>query len=357
MAIDVCVGNVLDADAEALLLTIDGARKGMEGNLARAFARRWPDAFMEIEEQIRYPVPLGRTLLFRPQNDCAFEYVLLATTLHHLDILDEVAKLATIRCALAEAIGLAHRHKIHRIACTTMTGGWRLAQKTALTCMLDTLRPLAADDHPTTVALHFLSSADASVALNLAQLRDVAIRSSPPMAQPAMPRNLELKCRIHDAAALRQRLERLAAEPPEQLSQDDTFFNCARGRLKLRVSSAADGQLIFYQRDSDSVPAVSAYSIVPVAAPDELREQLTAAYGQMGQVRKQRLAFRLEGARVHLDAVEDLGDFLEIEIPIDDADDEDAARRTFDALLQYLDLRNEDAISAAYVDLLRQPRS
>jgi predicted adenylyl cyclase CyaB len=353
MPIDICVGNVLDTDADAILLTIDGARKGMGGNLALAFARRWPDAFMEIEDQIQYPVPLGRTILVRPKSDCPFEYVLVATTLHHLDILDEVAKLATIRCALLEMVRLAQRHKIRRIACTTMTGGWRLANRTALTCMLDTLRPLATDDHPTTVALHFLANTDATAALHLALLRNVAIRSFPLMEEPAMLRNLEAKYRIRDAVAVRLRIEQLTDETPEAVFQDDTFFNCSRGRLKLRMFSPLGGQLIFYRRDNGAVPALSTYSIVAVAAPNELRNQLTAAYGQMGRVVKRRLVFRVRNVRIHLDDVTDLGRFLEIEIPIDNEEACDVARRDFDFLLQKLDLRIEDAMGGSYVDLLR----
>ncbi len=59
MPICLVYGDVFDAVADGLLLTIDGAKKGMEGNVARAYARRWPDAFEEIEYEIPYPLPLA----------------------------------------------------------------------------------------------------------------------------------------------------------------------------------------------------------------------------------------------------------------------------------------------------------
>jgi hypothetical protein len=46
-------GNVLDAIADALILTIDGAKKGMEGNIARAFARKWPEIWHELEDEMQ----------------------------------------------------------------------------------------------------------------------------------------------------------------------------------------------------------------------------------------------------------------------------------------------------------------
>jgi O-acetyl-ADP-ribose deacetylase (regulator of RNase III) len=127
MAVQILQGNALDARADALVLTIDGARRGMEGNIARAFARRWPDAFEEIEEQIRYPIPLGRTVATHPESDCPFRTVLFASTLHHLDVLTDTQKSAIIASALTEAVNLALKHRCRSVATAVMSGGWRLA--------------------------------------------------------------------------------------------------------------------------------------------------------------------------------------------------------------------------------------
>lgn len=175
MSIDIIQGDVLSAKADAIILTIDGSRKGLEGNLARAFARRWPDAFMDIEDQIRYPVPLGRTVATHPENECGFPLVLVASTLHHVDVLSDSEKLAVIRSATREALILAHRHRISRLAATAMTGGWRLDLESALVAMFDVLRPDGSIAQPTTVLLHLLSHGDFVLASEVASRYGVMI--------------------------------------------------------------------------------------------------------------------------------------------------------------------------------------
>lgn len=49
-----------------------------------------------------------------------------------------------------------------------------------------------------------------------------------------MPSNIEIKARVTDPARKRQLAERLANAPPVLLHQQDTFFPCRHGRLKLR---------------------------------------------------------------------------------------------------------------------------
>jgi hypothetical protein len=168
MPIKIIHGNALDTVAGSIIHTIDGARKGMEGNVARAFARRWPDAWMEIEGQVRYPLPLGRTVATFPEEECAFPLVLISSTLHHLDVLNENQKIGVIRSALTEAIGLAIRHQARSIATTVMSGGWRLGQEVAMACMFDVLRPVSSSEHPLTVLIHMLSAESVSAAHNLA---------------------------------------------------------------------------------------------------------------------------------------------------------------------------------------------
>ena len=106
MPIQIIQGNVLEAAGDALLLTIDGSRRGLEGNIARAFARRWPDDFAEIEEQIPYPLPLGRTIATLPDRDCPFKGIYIASTLHHIDVLSDTQKARIITSALSEAVSL-----------------------------------------------------------------------------------------------------------------------------------------------------------------------------------------------------------------------------------------------------------
>src|SRR5665213_3841477 len=106
-----------------------------------------------------------------------------------------------------------------------------------------------------------------------------------------MPRNIEIKARIAGVAALRPLAARLADTDPTVIEQDDTFFACPHGRLKLRDQFGAGAELIFYERADHAGPKESFYLRVPVADPDAMRELLRRAHGQTGRVRKRRILF------------------------------------------------------------------
>jgi O-acetyl-ADP-ribose deacetylase (regulator of RNase III) len=166
--IEIAQGDVLSSKADAIVLTIDGAKRGMEGNIARGFARRWPDAWMEIEDEIRYPIPLGRSIAVCPENDSGFRLVLIASTLNHIDTLNESQKTAIVRSALSEAILLAKRHHARRIATAPMTGGWRLEMAPALSAMMSVLRSTGSVDHAHSVVVHLLSREHTRLATEIA---------------------------------------------------------------------------------------------------------------------------------------------------------------------------------------------
>lgn len=129
--------NVLKAKAEAIILSIDGAAKGMEGNLSRQFALRFPKVWNEIQNEIRYPVPLGRVIEFEADGDCAFRMVLLATTLNHLEVISDAARQDIIRGVTEKSLTIAATYKINAIASPLLIGGWRLTLQNAFISMLE----------------------------------------------------------------------------------------------------------------------------------------------------------------------------------------------------------------------------
>jgi predicted adenylyl cyclase CyaB len=167
-----------------------------------------------------------------------------------------------------------------------------------------------------------------------------------------MPRNIEIKARIPGVQQLLPRAAALATQPAVEILQDDTFFACPNGRLKLRAFSPERGELIFYQRADQQGPKESFYVISPTASPDTLREALTLAWGQTGRVRKRRSLLMVGRTRVHLDQVEGLGDFLELEVVLRDDESADAGVHEAHALMAQLGVEPGDLIDAAYVDLL-----
>ncbi|MEP7103042.1 MAG: class IV adenylate cyclase [Burkholderiales bacterium] len=168
-----------------------------------------------------------------------------------------------------------------------------------------------------------------------------------------MARNVEIKARIDSIDAVLPLALALADGPPEPIAQDDTFFPCAIGRLKLRVFGDGHGELIAYQRPDASGPKTSDYAITPVADPDAMRATLARALGLGGRVIKRRTLLLVGRTRVHLDRVEGLGDFMELEVVLRDGESADDGVAEAHALLRRLQIDPDRLVSGAYVDLLR----
>ena len=168
-----------------------------------------------------------------------------------------------------------------------------------------------------------------------------------------MARNVEIKAHVSSIEALLPRVHALAGHGPELIAQDDTFFACAVGRLKLRVFADGRGELIAYERLDAAGPKTSDYRISPVTDPDALRTTLARALGVTGRVVKQRTLFLVGRTRVHLDRVEGLGDFLELEVVLRDGERTELGEAEAQALLASLQVDASQLVVGAYVDLLR----
>ena len=168
-----------------------------------------------------------------------------------------------------------------------------------------------------------------------------------------MPRNVEIKAKIRDLLQLRTRAQSIADSGPFEIQQDDTFFVCHNGRLKLRIFSESQGELIFYRRDDSPNPKESQYVITPTSAPYELREMLVLSLGECGRVRKQRTLFLAGNTRIHLDEVEVLGAFMELEVVLSGRETVAQGIETAHRVMQQLGVSNQDLVDRAYVDLLK----
>jgi predicted adenylyl cyclase CyaB len=167
-----------------------------------------------------------------------------------------------------------------------------------------------------------------------------------------MARNIEIKARVDDVDSLAPIVAAISSEGPLEIAQDDTFFNCDTGRLKLRGISKDHGELIFYRRVNQAGPKESFYLRSPTSSPETLRESLSLAYGQIGRIRKLRTLFLVGRTRVHLDRVEGLGDFLELEVVLADDEPTDAGVREARELMDRLGIDAGQLVEGAYLDLM-----
>jgi predicted adenylyl cyclase CyaB len=171
-----------------------------------------------------------------------------------------------------------------------------------------------------------------------------------------MPRNIEIKARITRIDNLLSKAAAIADQGPIEIAQDDTFFHCDSGRLKLRTLSRSAGQLIFYRRANQQGPKESFYHVTPTTEPDSLRETLSLAYGQIGRVQKQRTLFLAGRTRIHFDLVEGLGHFLELEVVLEDDESLEAGMQEARDIMGHLNVSQSQLIEGAYLDLLaKQP--
>ncbi len=167
----------------------------------------------------------------------------------------------------------------------------------------------------------------------------------------AVARNIEIKARVGDLAEVETRARIIATEGPVDLAQDDTFFACAKGRLKLRQFSDGRGELIHYFRADDTGPKVSDYLISPTAAPDLLRQSLSRALGTIGRVRKRRRLYLVDRTRIHLDEVEGLGAFVELEVVLRDGETAEAGEVVARHVMGALGIDESQLVREAYVDM------
>ncbi len=167
-----------------------------------------------------------------------------------------------------------------------------------------------------------------------------------------MPRNVEIKARIGDLETLARRAAALADQGSVEIVQDDTFFPCPNGRLKLRTFADGVGELILYQRADEAGPKESRFERVPVPDAAALRELLARAYGTAGRVRKERTLYLAGRTRLHLDRVEGLGDFLELEVVLAEGEPVAAGVAEARALLGRLGISDTQLVEGSYRDLL-----
>jgi adenylate cyclase class 2 len=144
----------------------------------------------------------------------------------------------------------------------------------------------------------------------------------------------------------------IGAEPQGMLVQRDTYFRARHGRLKLREEEGAQAHLIAYERPDRSGQRESRYRIVTVEKADEIKAALADTLGVGAVVAKERRLLIWEGVRIHLDRVDRLGHFVELEAPTDSKGaDASGAEARVESLRRALEIEPADLVAGSYCDL------
>jgi homotetrameric cytidine deaminase len=160
-------------------------------------------------------------------------------------------------------------------------------------------------------------------------------------------RNIELKARDLDPARTLQAALAHGAEDRGVLHQRDTYFAAPEGRLKLREQDGG-AQLIAYARADEAVARLSAYHLVDVPDPAALTAALDAALGRTVTVTKTRHLLLWQDVRIHLDEVEGLGAWVELEAVAPPESDLSTEHARVAELRDVLQIRDEAVTARGY---------
>ena len=167
-----------------------------------------------------------------------------------------------------------------------------------------------------------------------------------------MTSNIEVKARVDDFETLHARAEALSDQPLRVIPQEDTFFNIEKGRLKLRMLAPDLGTLIYYERPDQDGPKRSDYHLAETHDPENLKTALSLALGIRGVVKKTRYLYMVGQTRIHLDDVDGLGYFMELEVVMMEGQSDAEGQAIAEDLMRRLGVREDALIEGAYMDLL-----
>ncbi len=160
--------------------------------------------------------------------------------------------------------------------------------------------------------------------------------------------NLEIKIKIDNLAEI---AEILSAFFVEELFQTDTYFVTKKGRLKLRQTKGKEPYIIRYYRKDIPGEKYSNYVFYPIgdftAFMEVFQDILTAEL----MIIKKRSLYLIDNARVHLDQVDSLGSFLEIEVLIENETQRRNAQAFLQRILKLVNLSDVKGIDCGYREL------
>ncbi|MGM5488921.1 MAG: class IV adenylate cyclase [Nanobdellota archaeon] len=164
--------------------------------------------------------------------------------------------------------------------------------------------------------------------------------------------NIEIKAHSSEQDKVRQILKARNADFKGEDHQVDTYFKVNHGRLKLREGTI-ENKLIHYAREDQEGPKQSHVTLYESTPGSSLKEILINANGVLVVVDKRREIYFIENIKFHIDTVEGLGTFIEIEAI--DSDGSIGKDRLLAQCQEYLDLfevQQEDLVSGSYSDML-----
>lgn len=164
--------------------------------------------------------------------------------------------------------------------------------------------------------------------------------------------NVEIKAKCPDQERIRKVLAENNATTKGTDHQIDTYFSVPNGRLKLREGNI-ENALIHYQRTNQEGPKQSEVTLFECANGPALKAVLGKALPILAIVDKKREIYFIGNIKFHIDNVEGLGTFVEIEaIDIDGILGKDKLHEQCTYYLDLFQITESDLIAESYSDMV-----
>lgn len=166
--------------------------------------------------------------------------------------------------------------------------------------------------------------------------------------------NIEIKAGCRDPGRVRRFLQENKASFKGVDEQVDTYFQTNHGRLKLREGNI-ENNLIYYERPNEPGPKGSHFNLVKIEDATGLKEVLTKSMGIKVVVKKKREIYYIGNVKFHIDEVDGLGSFVEIEAGNVFADlSREQLQEQCDHYVQALDIKETDMLDRSYSDMVNR---
>lgn len=171
--------------------------------------------------------------------------------------------------------------------------------------------------------------------------------------------NIELKVSVKDFKETSRYLKKIGASSKGKFSQVDTYYKSKNGRLKIREIDHKIYQLITYHRRDQATSKISDYTIKKLDKKELKRYKwhLNRTNGKSIKVSKKRELWIYKNTRVHLDKIQGLGRFIELETVVKNPNDLQQLEKEHQEVINLLNLSCFIKISKSYSDLLLEKKN
>jgi len=169
-----------------------------------------------------------------------------------------------------------------------------------------------------------------------------------------MPQIAEIKARSNRLNEIRKYLKDQNARYKGTDHQIDTYFKVQAGRLKLRQGNV-ETNLIYYSRPNTAAPKKSEVLLYQPVDSSDLKTILNKVHDTLCIVDKVREIYFIDNVKFHLDTVQGLGTYVEIEA-IDETNEleYDIILEQCNGYMTELKIDDTDLISVSYSDMIVQ---